>query len=73
MATTTVQAQTIQERMYSFIGDAGAVTPRELVAFLAEEDFRADEWLREQMDEGRLHRDEFGRYGTSCAWPRVGF
>jgi hypothetical protein len=63
----------VQERIYSFIGDAGAVTPRELVVFLGEEDFRADVWLRGQMDLGYLHRDEFGRYGTSCHWPRVGF
>jgi hypothetical protein len=49
------------------------VTPRALVVLLGEEDFQADSWLRNEADGGYLHRDEFGRYGTSCHWPRVGF
>ena len=30
-------------------------------------------WLRGQADAGYLDRDEFGRDGTSCHWPRVRF
>jgi hypothetical protein len=69
----TTEKLTVEERIISLIGDAGAVTPRELVVLLGEEDFRADEWLRGKADTGYLERDEFGRYGTSCHWPRVGF
>ena len=69
----TTEKTTVREQIVSFIGDAGAVTARELVELLGEEDFRADEWLRGQADQGFLHRDEFGKYGTSCHWPRVGF
>ena len=69
----TSEKATVREQIISFIGDAGAVTARELVVLLGEEDFQADVWLRGQADAGYLHRDEFGRYGTSCHWPRVGF
>lgn len=61
------------ERIYSFIGDAGAVSTQELATFLGEEVFVVHVWLRDQADAGFLHRDEFGCYGTSCHWPRVGF
>ena len=72
MIETTTMTR-VEEWIYSFIGDAGAVTPDELVAFLGLDDFRADAWLRSQMEACYLYRDEFGRYSTSCPWPRVGF
>ena len=71
-----VQATSVNrglERIYSFIGDAGAVSTQELATFLREEVFVVHVWLRDQVDAGFLDRDEFGRYGTSCHWPRIGF
>ena len=63
----------VEASMYSFIGDAGAVTAAEVEAFTGLPRYSAEVWLRDRADAGYLHRDEFGRYGTSCAWPRVGF
>jgi hypothetical protein len=63
----------VESSIYTFIGDAGAVTAEELVDFLGVEEFRAQVWLRSQEASGTLYRDETGRYGTSCPWPRVGF
>jgi hypothetical protein len=61
------------ECAYSFIGDSGAVTREELVAFLGTREAVADAWLRRRVTAGYLFRDEFGTYSTSCPWPRVGF
>lgn len=69
----TVTMTRAQECIYSFIGDAGAVTPEELSVFLGLDDFPADVWLRSQVEAGYVFRDEFGAYRTSCPWPRVGF
>jgi hypothetical protein len=71
--TTVVTATGTQESIYSLIGDMGAVTPGELAAFLGDVKFPAEAWLRAQEQAGYVHRDEFGRYGTSCPWPRTGF
>ena len=69
----TLTMTAVAEWIYSFIGDAGAVTLEELVAFLGLPDFPAEVWLRSQMDAGYVYRDEFGTYSTSCPWPRIGF
>ena len=69
----TMKLTRVPEHIYSSIGDAGAVTPEELVALLGVDDFPADVWLRRQAEVGYVFRDEFGAYSTSCPWPRVGF
>jgi len=63
----------VQEDIYSLIGDAGPVTPDQLGALLGERDVPMTSWLRSQEAAGYLYRDEFGTYGTSCPWPRIGF
>jgi hypothetical protein len=72
MMQTMTKTRT-QEYTYSFIADAGSVTREEVVAFLGIDDFTVDAWLRRQVEEGYVFRDEFGAYSTACPWPRVGF
>ena len=63
----------VSDGMFTFIGDAGAVTAGELSSFVGIEPGTAETWLRTQAAAGYLHRDEFGAYSTSCAWPRIEF
>ena len=71
--TRTADMTRVEQSIYAFISDAGAVTAEELVAFLGVEEFRAGAWLRSQETVGYLYRDETGRFGTSCPWPQYGF
>lgn len=70
--TQAAQMTRVERNIFAFIGDAGAVTPSELTAFLGVEEFRAQAWLRSQETAGYLYRDETGRFGTSCPWPQYG-
>lgn len=67
----TVRFSFAETDIFSFIGEAGSVTPGELVEFLGVEDFRADVWLRRQTSAGYLYAGADGRYATSCPWPRA--
>ena len=63
----------VEDSVYSFIGDVHRVTVAGVAEFLRVDEGRANVWLRSQVAGGYLHRDEFGVYGTSCPWPRMGF
>jgi len=70
-ATRTASQQ--EESAFSFIGDAGAVTAAEFAVATGMTDEHAKMWLRGAADDGYLHRDESGRYGTSCPILPVGY
>lgn len=71
--TRTAHMTRVEQSIYAFIGDAGAVTAEELVAFLGVEEFRADVWLKSQEAAGYLYRDAEGHYGTACPRPQAWF
>jgi hypothetical protein len=68
-----VRTTRVEESIYSFIGDAGPVTPQDLKRFVGTDDFPAEVWLRAQANIGYLYRDPSGAYATSCPWPKSGF
>lgn len=65
--------QRYEESPLSFIGDAGALTPREFAAAMRIHAAAAGLWLHRAERCGYLYRDEFGRYSSSCPIPRIGF
>lgn len=60
--TTGTQAT---DKVYSFIGEKGSVTARDLTSGLGIPEIRADVWLRSQVRAGFLH-EQSGRYATFC-------
>jgi hypothetical protein len=62
-----------EESAFIFIGDAGPVTVGEFGEATDMTQEQSKTWLRRAADDGYLYRDEFGRYGTSCPIPPVGY
>ena len=72
--TQAKQMSRVESNIYTFIGDAGAVTAGELVDFLGVEEFRAQAWLREPGDAAAICTGTRpDGTGHACPWPRIGF
>ncbi len=70
---TLMKTRTQADSIYSVIGDAGPLSCDEIATLLGEDPRRGGAWVRRHEDAGYIYRDEFGRFSTSCPWPRAGF
>ncbi len=61
-----VKMSKVEEKIYSMIGDAGAVTAKTLYRQVGVMFFPAEAWLRRETERGFLYEDGAGRYSVCC-------
>jgi predicted transcriptional regulator len=59
--------------MYELLFEAGPLDDNEIAEKMNRSTEDVIVWTRAGVEAGFLYRDEFGRYSSSCPWPRIGF